>query len=226
MDANQISEVILMTQSVAAIQPGLVHDKLPRANWARSLNGALRELRSSISTGTVVSGLLLLGISVGLTLGIFIYWDVLEAMGPWGYPGVFAAELISSASIFIPLPAHNYAMAMAVTLDPYLLGLAGGVGAGLGELTGYLLGKYGKKGVEGGRWFARFEAMAKKRFGLAIFIFAFMPAPIDFVGILAGAAGYPIWRFAAIVSLGKVLKITLLTVAASIGLPVVFDFFS
>ena len=174
----------------------------------------------------MVSGLLVLTVSTGVTFGIYLIWDLLVAMGPWGYLGVFVSEMVSSAAILIPLPAHNYAMAMAITLDPYMLGLAVGIGAGLGEITGYLLGKAGKGVLTGGGWFTRFQSMAGKRFGLAILVFAFMPAPIDFVGMLAGAAGYPAWRFIAIACLGKVMKITLLTVAGSYGLPLIIDFLS
>ena len=98
--------------------------------------------------------------------------------------------------------------------------------ATLGEITGYLLGKAVNGIVTGGRWFTRFESMAGKRFDRGILVFAFMPAPIDFVGMLAGVAGYPPWRFIAIACLGKVLKITLLTVAASYSLPLIIDFLS
>lgn len=215
-----------MNVSSAALKPDIGRGERSVVTSGHWLRQVLREFRSGLTPRRVVSGLLILAASTALTFGIYLFWDLLVAMGPWGYFGVFASELLSSATIFLPLPAHNYAMAMSITLDPYLLGLVGGVGAGLGELTGYLLGKAGKKVVSEGRWFARFQSLASKRFGLAIFVFAFMPAPIDFVGMLAGAAGYPVWRFIGVVCVGKVMKITLLTVAASYGLPVIIDFMS
>ena len=75
-------------------------------------------------------------------------------LGPWGHLLVFVSKLISGASIsvFVPLPAHAYAKAMAITLAPYLSGLTGGAGAGLRGLTGCYLGKRRKKVVrDGGR---------------------------------------------------------------------------
>ena len=40
----------------------------------------------------------------------------------------------------IPMPGHAYSLTAAVVLNPFYLGLIGGLGAALGELSGYLFG--------------------------------------------------------------------------------------
>ena len=66
--------------------------------------------------------------SGAMTLALFRFWETLGAMGAWGYAGVFVAELANSASILIPLPAHNYALALSLSLNPLILGVAGASG--------------------------------------------------------------------------------------------------
>jgi membrane protein YqaA with SNARE-associated domain len=171
-----------------------------------------------VDAGKLAPSIAALAFSAAVTAALFFYRDALASLGAWGYLGVFLAELGSSASVVLPLPAHNYAMILSFTLNPFLIGLAGGIGAGLGEMTGYVVGTGGRQVLNEGRWFCKFKALAERRFGLALFVFAVVPAPFDFAGIAAGAAGYPMWRFLTIVIAGKILKVTLLSLAAYYGL--------
>ena len=63
----------------------------------------------------------------------------------YSYFGVFLVSLIGSASILFPLPSTFVVFFSAPFLDPFLLGLIGGLGAAIGEFTGYGLGIGGRK---------------------------------------------------------------------------------
>lgn len=188
-----------------------------RVHWRRR-QLVFRRSGLKVDAGKLAPSLIALAFSGIITAALFLYRDALASLGAWGYLGVFLAELGSSASVVLPLPAHNYAMILSFTLNPFLIGLAGGIGAGLGEMTGYIVGTGGRQVLSEGRWFRKFKSLAERRFGLALFVFAVVPAPFDFAGIAAGAAGYPMWRFLAIVIAGKILKVTGLALAAYYGL--------
>ena len=127
-------------------------------------------------------------------------------IGAWGLMGAFFAELGNSAVILLPTPGPAYTFAMGATLNPFLLGLAGGVGAALGELTGYFLGTRGRHIVE--RWspFARLTAATSRWTGPMLFVLAALPIPFDIAGVWAGSTRYPLSRFLLFVTPGKIIK--------------------
>lgn len=146
---------------------------------------------------------------------LFEFWETVVNWGSWGYLGVFLAELVNSSVILVPTPGPAYTFAMGVTLDPFALGLIGGIGATIGELAGYILGAKSKQAVEGGRVYERFRALTKRWTGGALFAFALLPVPFDVAGVWAGATSYPVWRFLLFVTPGKVLKVTTMALAGS-----------
>ncbi len=166
------------TISIGAGQAPVTADWEARLRRLRQSKAAARALKAA----PCVLALLASG---AMTLALFRFWEMLGAMGAWGYAGVFVAELANSASILIPLPAHNLAMVLGLSLNPLILGVAGGVGAGLGEITGYVVGRSGSKVVSENRLMKRFTALIEHRLGLALFVFSAIPAPFDFAGMVA-----------------------------------------
>ena len=76
-----------------------------------------------------------------LTVGlVLVPGDLVARLGAYGYLGVFVLTLLASASIVLPSPALGVAALAGKTLNPWLVGLVGGVAAGLGEVTGYMAG--------------------------------------------------------------------------------------
>ena len=66
----------------------------------------------------------------------------------FGYFGAFLVGLLSSVTIFLPTPAFLVIFALSAPglgFNPGLLGLCGGIGAAIGELTGYLVGYGGRE---------------------------------------------------------------------------------
>ena len=158
-------------------------------------------------------------LSVLVTVLLFRYQDPLTRMGDWGYMGALVVEAVNSATVLFPAFGHAVILVMATSLNPWLLGVTGGVGAGLGELTGYLVGFTGHRIVaRSGRVRAWLE-MNKQWRGLGLFVFGASPLPFDVAGIWAGSVRYPVARFLAFTIAGKIVKVTVLAMAGRFGIP-------
>jgi membrane protein YqaA with SNARE-associated domain len=137
----------------------------------------------------------------------------IATVGRWTYLGVFVGETANGATLLIPTPLPLYTAAMAVVMNPLLVGLIGGVGAALGETVGYAIGLPGKRRLEGVPLYRRLSVFAERRSGLAVFVLASLPFFPDIAGLWAGAVRYSLWRFLICVTAGKVMKLTLFSLA-------------
>jgi membrane protein YqaA with SNARE-associated domain len=158
-----------------------------------------------------------MGLSIGVVALLIASRESLQLMGGWGYLGVSLGEFANSAALFIPTPAPAYTFAMGSVLDPFGLGIVGGVSAACGELLGYYLGAKGRKAVGSPRVMRRMQVLTSKWGGGALLAFAMLPVPFDVAGIWAGAARYPLPKFLLFVIPGKVVKVTMVALAGSYG---------
>jgi membrane protein YqaA with SNARE-associated domain len=161
---------------------------------------------------------LAVGLSALVVYAMVTFQETLVRLGPWGYLGAFAAELGNSAVIIIPTPGPAYTFAMGVTLNPLSLGLIGGIGATLGELTGYYLGLRGRRVLTGGRLYRWFNGATERWTETILASFAVLPIPFDVAGIWAGTNRYPLWRFIVFVGAGKFVKVTAVALAGYYGI--------
>ena len=127
-----------------------------------------------------------------------------------GYLGIFLINFISSATVLFPLPGVAAVFLGGAIWNPFWVGLSSGIGASLGELTGYLLG-YGGRGLlkswEKQKWVETVEHFFHRTGFMTTFIFSALPLPLfDIIGIIAGILNYPIWKFALATVLGRVLR--------------------
>jgi membrane protein DedA with SNARE-associated domain len=156
----------------------------------------------------------------------FILWAQ-DFVGAWGYLGIFVVSLVGNLSIILPIPAFVLVFTMGAVLNPWLVGLAGGLGGALGETSGYLIGMGGREVIE-----TKYEkrlAMAKKwieKHGIfpIILVFAATPLPSDIVGILAGVIRYDIRKFFLANIIGKVIMNTYIAWAGFYGINAVLAF--
>jgi membrane protein DedA with SNARE-associated domain len=137
----------------------------------------------------------------------------------FGYLGLFAASLIGSASVILPVPIFLLIFVAGSLLNPLLVGIIAGIGSAIGELTSYAVGLGGRKLLDKGKkkkkpakaegaskWFMRAEAWMKKRGGfVVIFIFAVTPLPDDVIGIICGGIKYDIKKYFIACLLGKLI---------------------
>jgi len=95
-----------------------------------------------------------------------------------------------------------------------LVGIAGGIGAGVGEITGYMVGAGGGELLDKVRctnaWVCAHQWITKHGF-LTLFLVAATPNPFfDAAGIVAGSLSYPLGKFWLATTLGKCVKYTAL----------------
>ena len=124
-----------------------------------------------------------------------------------GYAGVALTALVASGGLVIPVPALAAACTAGALLNPWVVALVAGVAEGVGELTGYYLGYSGLHILSRRRLYQRLEGWMRRRGWLVLFLVSLIPNPVfDFVGVAAGALHYPLWRFLAVVWVGKIIK--------------------
>ncbi|MBU0953078.1 MAG: VTT domain-containing protein [Nanoarchaeota archaeon] len=163
--------------------------------------------------------------------GFFLWFGTFaqSLIGTYGYVGLFAVNLIGSATIILPLlPGFLFVFAFGATLDPWLIALSAGAGAALGELTGYAVGKGGGAVLEWkhNSWLKRAEKWSNSH-GIfpVIFIFAATPLPADVIGILAGVIDYDVKRFLLASFLGKFVQFAILAWAGFYSLSWILPYF-
>jgi len=142
-----------------------------------------------------------------------------------GYAGIFLANLASTATVFIPVPGLTAAgQALIVSggknLSPIPVGILGGAGMALGEVTAYAAGAVGRELAEGRRvggpsWFRRAVESTIRGIGwlmahygmLTLFVLSAIPNPLfEVAGLTAGSVRMNFWRFMSSVAAGKIVR--------------------
>ncbi len=157
--------------------------------------------------------LLTLLLVIGIVIGVFFFYrsnpEVFEAesLKGWGYFGAFLISLVSCATIVLPMPGVVVLFTLGAVLpSATLVGIVGGAGAAIGELTGYILGYSGQavlSGVSKQKIYTRFKGWVEKWGFLSIFILSIVPFAFDLVGIAAGVLRFPAWKFLIASWLGR-----------------------
>ena len=166
-------------------------------------------------------------LAVGITTVLFLYRDQVSQLGDYGYLGAFLVSLISSATVILPVPGLVVLFALGASLNPVLVGLVGAAGGIIGEVTGFMVGYGGREMVQsGGRMYAGVEKWMKRWGAWAIFAFAAVPLPVfDVAGVVAGALGYPLWKFLLVGWVGKSIKYVILVLVGAWGWEAVLRYF-
>ncbi len=154
-----------------------------------------------------ISGLL--GTIVLVAVIGYIYFKhpgFFDKLKSYGYLGVFIISVFLNATVIVPVSNMTVIFAMGATLPaPWLVGIVGGLAAGIGELTGYLAGRSGRNILAKNKVYVRVEVWVKKRGWIAVFILSIFPFVFDIVGIIAGAMRMPVWRFFVATWLGRTI---------------------
>jgi membrane protein YqaA with SNARE-associated domain len=168
---------------------------------------------------------------VGIVIGVFLVYkynpDMIENLKGYGYLGSFIISIILNASVVLPVGNFVVIAALGATLpSATLVGLTGGIGAAIGEMTGYLAGYGGQALVttKTNRWYLRLEAWLCKHGAPAIFLLSVFPFAFDIVGCIAGALRYPPWKFFIACWLGRTVLYTGVAWAGALGWQALLDF--
>ncbi|MFC2025126.1 YqaA family protein [Chloroflexota bacterium] len=174
-----------------------------------------------------VISLLILLLVAAITVPLFLYRDRVAELGHYGYLGVFFISLAANATIVLPMPGLLLLFALGAAFNPVLVGLAGGVGAAFGEITGYLAGYSGRGVVQRGKLYTRLLGWMRRWGALTIFVFTLVPFfPFDLAGIAAGVLRFPFWKFFLVCWLGRTLLYVAVALAGAWGWEAVLCYFS
>jgi len=154
--------------------------------------------------------------------------ELFSLLKPYGYLGAFLINLIASSTIIFPLPAAAFVFALGSVLNPLLIGLVSGLGAAIGEFTGYGIGVGSRKIIKR-KWKKQIDETQKlfAKYGgfFIIFIFAATPLPDDIVGIVGGIFRYPIKKYFLAVLLGKIVLNVIIAYAGFYGIKWIQNYF-
>lgn len=144
-----------------------------------------------------LAGLLVSLAIMAAILIVYLYNpDFFDELKGYGYLGAFGISVILNGTLLLPVSNVAVMIAIGTTVSlPWLVGIAGGAGAVIGEMTGYLAGRSGRGLLAKNKIYHRVEGWVKKWGWLAIFILSIVPFLFDIVGIIAGALRMPVWRF-------------------------------
>jgi len=143
-------------------------------------------------------------------------WDwIIDSLLQFGFLGVFLISLIGAMSIIIPIPYTFVILTLGMrgAMDPLLLTVAGGLGSAIGELSGYLLGYYGRALISEKRQrkIDYIVRILKGRYGpVVIFLFALTPLPDDLLFIPLGILRYKFVKAFVPSLLGKLTMVAIL----------------
>lgn len=184
----------------------------------------------------IIPLLVLLAVII-LSVSLFLLYGqdpaVLARFQRYGYLGAFLVSLIGNASVFLfigmvmPVLTSIGAMLYLVSgfLGPVGVGLAGGAGAAIGEIAGYLIGYSGRGIIEKSERYERVVNRVGRKGAiedkLVVFVFSLFPFVFDVVAIAAGALRIPLWQFVIACWLGRTILYVSVGILVALGWDVV-----
>ena len=186
----------------------------PKSPRGRYLAGGIATLVLSLPSLGLVALMLLVGRDDAK-----VWFDAL------GYIGIFLANLLSTATVVLPVPGllaigHALIVSGAEVLNPFFAGLVGGLGMGLGETTAYMTGLVASEAARetqaefpkairpaADRAIRAVEWLMSRYWLPTLFLLSVIPDPIfEFAGISAGATRIGFRRFMAVVVPGNIIR--------------------
>jgi len=127
------------------------------------------------------------------------------------YAAAFIISAAASATIVIPVPGLAMTSVFGTLAtspwDPLWFGISSGLGATLGEFTGYMLGYSGRMAIPYTKTYERIVNWMQKWGSWTIFLLALIPNPLfDIAGVAAGILRYPAWKFLLVGAAGRLPK--------------------
>lgn len=152
--------------------------------------------------------------------------DLTDGLEGFGYFGVFITNLASTATFYFPVPGLTAAAQALIATEganarfPWLVGVAGGLGMALGEVTAYYAGYLGAELVRGRelpgpkRFHSTIERVTRRiswlmdHYGMpTLFVLSAIPNPLfEIAGLTAGSVRMPFRRFFLAVTSGKIVR--------------------
>jgi membrane protein YqaA with SNARE-associated domain len=154
--------------------------------------------------------LLALFLVIAITVGIFYFYknypDRVDQLKSYGYLGAFIISLTFNASLILPTGNILILSVLGAVLpSPIVVGLVGGAGAAIGEITGYMAGYSGRGIAQRSKMYERVEGWMRRWGALTILIMSVVPFIFDLAGIAAGVLRFSFWKFLLLCWLGRTI---------------------
>ncbi|UCG01446.1 MAG: VTT domain-containing protein [Candidatus Heimdallarchaeota archaeon] len=160
----------------------------------------------------VIFAVLYFGINIGMELYQFVY-RFYDEFGILGINiGVFIISIFGNFTIIFPVPYLFALILISLLPDIHnnplmllLLGFSAGLGASIGELTAWILGRAGEKTLKESSKLEKMNQWVEKGYApFLIFLFAATPLPDDAFMVVLGLANYTLWKVLLFCFIGKV----------------------
>jgi len=186
---------------------------------------SIRIRNLEIFTFVMLSSLIIL--AVFIKEGTWIYDGIASLSARWhniavntdtAYWTAFIFATFGNTSVLIVFPyiLIVYDIAQSAEISWILLGIVSGLGAAVGEITSYIVGRLigaskKMKGSEMGEKFHRIKLKFEEKpasIPITIFLFALTPLPDDAILVPMGMMKYPYWKSIPPCTLGKTILCT------------------
>lgn len=169
--------------------------------------------------------LLTLLLVIAISVGLFLNRDKLPELKNYGYLGAFLISVIINATVVLPVGNFLIISTLGAVLpSATIVGLVGGAGAAIGEMTGYMAGYSGYGIIKNRKLYARLVKWMRKWGELGIFLLSLAPLVFDLAGIAAGALRFPVWKFLLMCWLGRSLLYIGLAFAGAWGYKIILPY--
>ena len=172
-----------------------------------------------------------MAVTVAACTALIFYWDYIGNLQHYGYLGAFIFGFLAGSSIPLPLPYLVVTFTLGGVLNAALVGVASGLGAGLGGTLVYLFGRGGRSFLPKLGIFspnpdstphphiARFLDWANRRGSVVVFIMSAMLNPAFApMAITMGALRFRLAKFFLWCSAGNMIKSLFIAYCGFFGL--------
>ena len=168
---------------------------------------------------------------IGLAVLAVIYRDELREFHEYGYLGAFLISVMSGATVIVYVPGVPVIFALGGILPyPFLVGIAAGLGEGLGAFTSYAAGRGSHSLLSAkqrqNKYLVRVQEWMNRRGYLTVFLASAIFNPFFVVvGGTAGAMRMSPWKFYLVCAAGKAVKGTYVAYLGYWSLGYILDWF-
>ena len=181
-----------------------------------------------------ILGGLFLVLTLASSVALIYYREEIKYLGGYGYPFVFLVSFLAGCSLPNPLPYIIVVFTVSSVLNPTLVGVTSGLGAGIGGTLVYLAGRGGSKffpkigflspntggtSTSASRWTSRIVDWTQRRGAIVIFIMSAVFNPMFAPAAIAmGALRYSLWKFSLMCWAGNTVKSLIIAYCGYFGL--------
>lgn len=168
-----------------------------------------------------------------MVVAVVIWNEEIRELQQFGYLGAFIISILGGATIIIPVPALAVVFTLGGVMEyTWLVGISAALGELVGALTIYMTGHGAGRAIAKSKYdrvqraYEKLLGMMERKGPIILFVVASVINPFFYPAALAaGALRFGIWKYTAIVFVGKIIKCMTVVYAGYYGLKGIFRAF-